>query len=103
MPYVNKPRPYKKEYEQYQGKPEQIKNRAERNSARAKLMKEGKVNKGDGKDVSHVKAFDKGGSNKTGVRVEDASSNRSFKRDAKRNLVSEVSTRERKKKVDKKK
>ena len=103
MPYVNKPRPYKKEYEQYQGKPEQIKNRAERNSARAKLMKEGKVSKGDGKDVAHVKAFDKGGSNKTGVKVEDASKNRSFKRDAKRNLVSEVSTRESKKKVDKKK
>jgi hypothetical protein len=103
MPYVNKPRPYKKEYEQYQGKPEQIKNRAERNSARAKLMKEGKVHKGDGKDVAHIKAFDKGGSNKTGVRVEDANKNRSFKRDAKRNLVSEVSTRERKKKVDKKK
>jgi hypothetical protein len=103
MPYVNKPRPYKKEYEQYQGKPEQIKNRSERNSARAKLMKEGKVSKGDGKDVAHVKAFDKGGSNKTGVKVEDASKNRSFKRDAKRNLVSEVSTRESKKKVDKKK
>ena len=103
MPYVNKPRPYKKEYEQYQGKPEQIKNRSERNSARAKLMKEGKVSKGDGKDVAHVKAFDKGGSNKTGVKVEEASKNRSFKRDAKRNLVSEVSTRERKKKVDNKK
>jgi hypothetical protein len=103
MPYVNKPRPYKKEYEQYQGKPEQIKNRSERNSARAKLMKEGKVSKGDGKDVAHVKAFDKGGSNKTGLKVEDANKNRSFKRDAKRNLVSEVSTRERKKKVDNKK
>ena len=46
MPYVNKPRPYKKEYEQYQGKPEQIKNRAKRNTARAELMKEGKVHKG---------------------------------------------------------
>ena len=103
MPYVNKPRPYKKEYEQYQGKPEQIKNRSERNSARAKLMKEGKVSKGDGKDVAHVKAFDKGGSNKTGLKVEDANKNRSFKRDAKQNLVSEVSTRERKKKVDNKK
>lgn len=98
MTYVNKPRPYKKEYEEYQGKPEQIKNRAARNAARAKLMKEGKVHKGDGKDVAHIKAFDKGGSNKTGVKVEDASSNRSFKRDSKHNLVSEVSKRERKKK-----
>lgn len=98
MPYVNKPRPYKKEYEQYQGKPEQIKKRAQRNAARAKLMKDGKVAKGDGKDVAHVKAFDKGGSNGDGLKVESASKNRSFKRDSKRNLVSETSKRERKKK-----
>lgn len=97
MPYVNKPRPYKKEYEQYQGKPEQIKKRTQRNAARAKLMKDGKVSKGDGKDVAHVKAFDKGGSNGNGLKVESASKNRSFKRDSKRNLVSEVSKRERKK------
>lgn len=98
MPYVNKPRPYKKEYEEYQGTPEQIKKRAERNRARAKMMKAGKVHKGDGKDVAHVKAIDKGGSIKDGIRVEDANSNRSFKRDSKRNLVSEVSKRERTKK-----
>lgn len=98
MPYVNKPRPYKKEYEEYQGKPEQIKKRAARNAARAKLMKEGKVHKGDGKDVAHIKAFDKGGTNANGVKVESASGNRSFKRDSKHNLVSETSTRERKKK-----
>ena len=61
-------------------------------------MKEGKVHKGDGKDVAHVKAFDKGGTNADGVRVESASKNRSFKRDSKHNLVSETSTRERKKK-----
>lgn len=91
-------RNYKREYELYQGTEEQKKNRAQRNAARAKMMKAGKVHKGDGKDVAHVKAFDKGGTNKTGLKVEDASSNRSFKRDSKRNLVSEVSTRERKKK-----
>jgi hypothetical protein len=98
MPYVNKPRPYAKEYEQYQGTPEQIKKRAERNKARAKLAKAGKVHKGDGNDVAHVKAIDKGGSIKDGLRVEDANANRSFKRDSKSNLVSEVSKRERKKK-----
>jgi hypothetical protein len=91
-------RNYKREYELYQGTDEQKKNRAQRNAARAKMMKAGKVRKGDGKDVAHVKAFDKGGSNNTGLKVEDASSNRSFKRDSKRNLVSEVSKRERKKK-----
>ena len=92
------PRNYRREYEKYQGTPEQIKKRAMRNAARAKMMKAGKVKKGDGKDVAHVVALDKGGSNTTGLRVESASSNRSFKRDAKRNLVSEVSKRERKRK-----
>ena len=91
-------RDYKAEYVKYQGTAEQKKNRAARNAARAKLMKAGKVKKGDGKDVAHVKAFDKGGNNKTGLRVESAATNRSFKRDSKRNLVSETSTRERKKK-----
>jgi hypothetical protein len=91
-------RDYEKEYQTYQGLPQQKKNRAARNAARAKMMKAGKVKKGDGKDVAHVKAFDKGGSNKTGLRVEDKSTNRSFKRDSKRNLVSETSTRERKRK-----
>lgn len=99
MPYKNpKDRNYKREYETFQGKPEQVKKRAMRNAARAKLTKAGKVHKGDGKDVAHVKALDKGGSNKTGLRVESASANRSFKRDSKHNLVSEVSSRERKRK-----
>ena len=91
-------RDYKAEYDKYHARPKQKKNRASRNAARAKMAKAGKVHKGDGKDVAHVKAFDKGGNNKTGLRVESKSTNRSFKRDSKGNLVSEVSTRERKKK-----
>jgi hypothetical protein len=91
-------RNYRSEYDRYQGKPEQLKNRAARNAARAKLMKAGKVKKGDGKDVAHVRAFDKGGSNGDGLRVESRSANRSFRRDSKGNLVSETSARERKKK-----
>jgi hypothetical protein len=91
-------RDYRAEYDKYQGTTVQKKNRAQRNAARAKMAKAGKVRKGDGKDVAHVKAFDKGGNNKTGLRVESKSTNRSFKRDSKGNLVSEVSTRERKKK-----
>jgi hypothetical protein len=98
MPYKNKAdRDYKQEYATYHGKPEQIKKRDERNKARTTLMKAGKVRKGDGKDAAHVKAVDKGGSIKDGIKVEAASSNRSFKRDSKGNLVSEVSKRERKK------
>ena len=98
MPYKN---PEDRKYEnsaKYQAQPEQVKNRVARNAARRKMMREGKVKKGDDKDVAHVKAFDKGGSNKNGVRVESASKNRSFKRDSKHNLVSEVSARERKRK-----
>ena len=91
-------RDYRSEYDRYHASPEQKKNRAARNAARAKLMKAGKVRKGDGMDVAHVKALDKGGSNKTGLKVESKSANRSFKRDSKGNLVSEISTRERKKK-----
>ena len=82
----------------YEDTPEQVKHREERNRIRAKLMREGKVHKGDGMDVAHKKAMDKGGTIKDGVRVESASKNRSFKRDSARNLVSETSKRERKKK-----
>ena len=96
MPYTKTPRPYKKEYEQYQGTPEQIKKRAMRNKARADAIKAGVAKKGDGKDVAHKKALDKGGTNGDGVTVPSKSANRSFRRDAKGNLVSEVSKRARK-------
>ena len=98
MPYKNKADRKYVNAAKYEDTPEQVKNRMERNRARAKLMREGKVHKGDGKDVAHVVAADKGGSIKDGVRVESASKSRSFKRDSKRNLVAETSTRERKKK-----
>ena len=58
-----KKRDYKKEYEDYHSKPEQKKNRALRNTARATMMKEGKVKKGDGKEVDHKNPLSKGGSN----------------------------------------
>ena len=103
MPYKNpkRDRDYRHEYDTYQGKPEQIKKRTMRNAARAKLMKLGKVRKGDGKDVAHVKALDKGGSNGDGLRVESASANRSFDRDSKRNLIRETSPKERARKAKK--
>lgn len=91
-------RDYKREYETYQGKPDQIKKRAMRNAARAKMVKAGKAKKGDGKDVDHVVALDRGGSNKTGLRMVSKAANRSFDRDAKKNLISQISPRERKKK-----
>lgn len=95
---MTKKRNYAMEYQSYHASPEQKKNRAARNAARAKLMKKGKVKKGDGKDVAHVKAMDKGGTNGHGLKVEPKGRNRSFKRDSKGNLVSETSKRERKRK-----
>jgi len=91
-------RNYKQEYATYQGTEEQKKNRAERNKARRQAIRDGKAHKGDGMDVAHVKAIDKGGSIKNGVRIEKASKNRSFDRDSKRNLINETSPKERKKK-----
>ena len=75
MPYVNKPRPYKKEYDQQQARGENPE-RAERQRARRKLDAEGVDRKG--KDVAHVKALSKGGNNSNGIRLESPSANRSF-------------------------
>jgi len=83
MPYVNKPRPYDKEYAEYQGKPDQIKKRAERNAARAQLAKKGKVHVGDGKDVDHITPLSKGGTNvPSNLRLRTPSENRSFSRNS---------------------
>ncbi len=74
-------RNYKKEYANYQGKPEQIANRADRNKARSIMAKRGAVHKGDGKDVDHKNPIVKGGSNSpSNFRVVSKSANRSFKR-----------------------
>ena len=102
MPYVNKPRPYKKEYQQQLERGEGDR-RMERQRARRSIDKRdtGTVTKESpkrkGKDVAHVLALDKGGSNKNGLRIESAGANRSFRRDSKGNLVSEKSKRESKK------
>jgi hypothetical protein len=79
MPYVNKSRPYKKEYQQQLDRGE-IPDKLERQKARRKLDAKG-VNR-VGKDVAHVKALSKGGSNADGVRLESPSKNRSFKRNS---------------------
>ena len=53
MAAVKKKRNYKREYEIYHGKPEEIKKRASRNAARRSAVKAGTAKKGDGKDVHH--------------------------------------------------
>ena len=104
MPYVNKPRPYKKEYQQQVERGE-LPDRMERQRAREAIDKKSAdkngnniADKREGKDVAHVKALSKGGSNGDGVRLETPSKNRSFKRNAQHKVVSETSAKERKKK-----
>jgi len=65
-----KKRNYRKEYDKFQSSEKEKKNRAERNKNRRKLMRGGKVSKGDGMDIHHK------GDNLT---VESASKNRGRK------------------------
>lgn len=77
-------RDYKREYREYQGKPEQIRNRAKRNAARREMMEDGRVRKGDGKDVDHKRALINGGSNsESNLRVLPKGVNRGFRRNSK--------------------
>lgn len=74
-------RDYKHEYESYHSKPEQKRQRALRNKARRMLMREGKVSKGDGKDVAHKKALRHGGtSSRKNLTVQSKSKNRSWRK-----------------------
>jgi len=102
MPYVNKPRPYKLEYQQQKARDEHA-DRMERQRARRAMDKKGKDANGngkadgrEGKDIAHRKALSKGGTNADGYTVQSASANRSFKRNSSGALVSETSKRERK-------
>jgi hypothetical protein len=81
VPYKNKAdRDYKGE-QQYDGRPDVKKRRAMRNAARRAMEKDGKVSKGDGKDVDHKRPLTKGGTNnKSNLKAVPASVNRSFKR-----------------------
>lgn len=93
---TNGKRNYKKENDLYNSKPEQKKNRAARNSARAQMIDAGKAAKGDGKDVAHRKALSKGGSNTLGnLFSQSKSGNRSFSKDKNSKMISERSKRER--------
>lgn len=49
-------RNYRKEYDEYHALPEQKKRRAARNKARKEAMADGRVHKGDGKEVDHINA-----------------------------------------------
>lgn len=71
------PRDYKDEYKKFQSSEEQKKYRATRNKARREALREGRVHKGDGKDIDHVRPLSKGGSTaKSNTRVISRSANR---------------------------
>lgn len=78
------PRNYKKkhpdrDYEKeaaYEDRPEQVQRRMDRNRARAKAMREGRVRKGDGKEVHHVGASRTGRLSKYRTRVVSRATNR---------------------------
>lgn len=85
MPYKDKAdRNAKHEWELEKKRPGAHEARMERQRARRALDKKG-VDR-TGKDVAHVKALSKGGSNKQGVRLEAPSKNRSFKRNADKSM-----------------
>lgn len=86
MPYVNKSRPYKHEY-QMQKKREEHPDRMERQRARRAVDKtgadkngNGKADRREGKDIAHKKALSKGGTNKDGYTIQSVKKNRSFRR-----------------------
>ena len=68
-----KARNYKKEYREFHGKPEQVKNRAKRNAARRKAG----LKVGDPREVDHKRPLSKGGGNgASNTRVVSRSANR---------------------------
>lgn len=79
---MNKGGPTKAAYDKaYNAKPEQVKKREMRNQARAELAKDGKVKKGDGKDVDHKQMLDGNGTNsKSNLRVVDQTTNRGWRK-----------------------
>lgn len=79
----------------YKAQPEQIKARVERNRARRMMIEAGKAKKGDGKQVDHITPISKGGKTiMSNLRLITAAANDSFKRNSKRQLVSQTSDRE---------
>jgi hypothetical protein len=59
----------------YNAKPEQKKRRAQRNKARRMLEREGKVRKGDGKDIDH-KDHNPHNNSRSNLQVQDKNVNR---------------------------
>lgn len=86
MPYKNKAdRDAKHEWELEKKRPGAHEARMERQRARRALDKKG-VDR-TGKDVAHVKALSKGGSNADGYKLQAPSKNRSFRRKSDKSML----------------
>ena len=70
-------RNFRKEYDEYSGTTEQKRRRAQRNAARRKAMREGRVKKGDGKEIDHLGFNRRGKLDNSKVRVVSKKTNRS--------------------------
>lgn len=69
-------------YKKYHASEQAKKDRAARNKARRQAEAEGKVHKGDGKEVDHIRALSNGGGySKENTRVISRRKNRSYPRD----------------------
>ena len=101
MPFMtNGKRDYKKELQwEHTQKPNRVKNRAQRNAARAIVAKKvGKKATAIKGDVGHKKAVGLGGKNSlANLFIQSPASNRSFSRTKTGAMKSEISKRERKK------
>jgi len=76
-----KPRDYKAEYARFHSKPEEIKKRAQRNAARAEMVKSYGKAALDGKDIDHKNAIRNGGGNsKSNLRVSSVHRNRGWEK-----------------------
>ena len=100
MPFMkNGKRDYKAELNwEHTKKKNRVKDRAQRNAARAAVKKKVGASALQGKDVGHKKAVSKGGKNGlANLFVQNPGENRSFSRNRDGSMKSERSKRERKK------
>ena len=73
------------EYSRFQSSKKAKRDRAARNTARRRAEREGRVHKGDGKEIDHVRGLASGGSNaKSNIRVVSREFNRSRKQNSRR-------------------
>ena len=97
MPFMsNGKRNYAAELEwEHKHKKNRVKDRAQRNAARAAVKQKVGAAAIKGKDVGHKKAVSKGGKNGlANLFLQDPGANRSFRRNAKGAMVNERSKRE---------